>query len=91
MASSAKNNPNQMRHGKTAVASSALKLRKGTPRIVLPAKEVNDRAVRSLINDCLVPLLAQEFLRRRGSAEQSKTDPMSSDPTFAPLGKEDGC
>lgn len=90
MANCAKNNPNQMRRRKAAVAPSATKLRKGTPQIVLPVKEFNVEAVRSFMLDCLVPILAEEFLCHRDHPEQPQTEPISSNSTFAPLGKENG-
>ena len=90
MASCAKNNPNQMRLERAAVAPSPTKLRRGTPQIVLPVKETNVDAVRSFMFDCLVPILAQEFLRRRDYPKQSQAEPISSNRTIAPLGKEEG-
>jgi hypothetical protein len=44
---------------------SDTKLRKGAYRLALPAGEANPKAVRSFMRECLVPLLAEEFLRRR--------------------------
>lgn len=90
MVNCAKNNPNHTRQGNAAMAPSATKLRKGTPQIVLPVKETNVEAVRSFMLDCVVPILAQEFLRRRDYPKQSQAEPISSNRTIAPLGKEEG-
>jgi hypothetical protein len=62
--------------------------RRGNPRIVLPVKETNIVAVRNFMLECLVPILAEEFLRRRGDAEESRIKPETSNPTFQPVGKE---
>jgi hypothetical protein len=90
MTSCAKSNLNQMQLERATVAPSAIKLRKGTPQIVLPVKETNLDAVRSFMFDCLVPILAQEFLRRRDYPKQSQTEPISRNRTTTPFGKEDG-
>lgn len=90
MAIYAKNNPNHTPQGNAAMPPSATKLRKGTPQIVLPAQEINVGAVRSFMLDCLVPILAEEFLRRRDHPKRSQAEPISSNRTIAPLGKENG-
>jgi len=45
--------------------------RRGSPRIVLPASKPDMTAIRSFMRDCLIPILAQEFLRRRDAAEHT--------------------
>ena len=47
------------------MTKSSTKLRKGAYRLVLPVGEASPSAVRSFMLDCLVPLLAEEFLKRR--------------------------
>jgi hypothetical protein len=57
--------------------------RNDSPRIALPVQEMNVHAVRNFMLECLVPILAEEFLRRRDRA-----DPNSDDRTFRPVGRE---
>lgn len=90
MAICANNNLNHTRQGNAAMAPSATKLRKGTPQILLPVKETNVKAVRSFMLDCLVPILAEEFLRHRDNPKKSQTEPISGNRTISPFGKEDG-
>ena len=52
----------------TMTESSPNKLRKGAYRLVLPVGEPSPDAIRSFMLECLVPLLAEEFLRRRKNA-----------------------
>lgn len=66
------------------------KSRKGTYRLSRPVVEHHPEAVLSFMRDCLVPLLADEFLRRRESAALSAGTLEPDKPTFEPLGKEGG-
>jgi hypothetical protein len=57
--------------------SSTSKLRKSAYRLVLPKGESSPSAVRSFMLDCLVPLLAEEFLKWR---EQTTTMGIATKP-----------
>jgi len=59
----------------TSVAPALLpRHRKGAVTLELPVQEPNIAAIRAFMNECLVPLLAEEFLRRRQRGdEQSVT------------------
>ena len=66
------------------------KQRKNPTRIALPIKEANTEAVRSFMHDCLVPILAKEFLRLRDSAQHAPITVKANKRTSTPFGKEDG-
>jgi len=61
--------------------------RKGNPRIALPMKDANIDAVRSFMLECLVPLLAEEFLRYRSHAGISEIEPIGKNRLFDPLAR----
>ncbi len=67
------------------------KPRKGTPRVELPVREPNVDAVRAFMRECLIPLLAEEFLRRRQvGIEDAIPTVTPEDPTFEAFDKEGG-
>jgi hypothetical protein len=59
-------------------------------RIVLPVRQSANDAVHSFMLDCLVPLIAERFLRDRDVVDQNKIEAPACKSTFAPLGREDG-
>ena len=61
--------------------------RKNATRIALPIKEANTEAVRSFMLDCLVPILAKEFLRRRDTTEHASIAVNAQEPTTGPFGR----
>ena len=63
------------------------KQRKNATRIALPIKEANTEAVRSFMLDCLVPILAKEFLGRRDIAEHAPIEVNSQKPSTGPFGR----
>jgi hypothetical protein len=64
---------------------------KRTTRIVLPTQPTNTDAVRAFMRDCLVPILAKEFLRQRETAAHTEITVSDKNSSFQPLGKkEDG-
>ena len=63
---------------------------KRSPQIVLPTQPTNTEAVRAFMRDCLVPILAQEFLRRRDEAAQTANTVNGHQPISQSLGMEDG-
>lgn len=62
--------------------------RKRAPSFILPTRQTNAEAVRSFMIDCLVPILAKEFLRLRSSSEPVENQAGCQKPSFEPLGKE---
>jgi hypothetical protein len=62
--------------------------RKGSARIVLPVKDTNIEAVRTFMLGCLVPILAEEFLRHRTCSPGAQIDLTSRESTFQVIGKE---
>jgi hypothetical protein len=63
------------------------KQRKNATRIALPIKEANTEAVRLFMLDCLVPILAKEFLRRRDTTEHAPIAVNSQKPTTGSFGR----
>jgi hypothetical protein len=57
---------------------------------VLPVGDPDTPAVRTFLLECLVPLLAEELLKRRDVAFSPPSSTMPRKPTFGPLGKEGG-
>lgn len=66
-----------------------LKTRK-TTRVVLPVEPVTTETVRAFMRECMVPILAKEFLRLRDTAPIDPTEVKGEERTFRPVGKEDG-
>lgn len=66
------------------------KSRKGSYRLALPVGESDFEAVRSFMLDCLVPLLADEFLKRREVTATETITIESRKLTSEPLDKEGG-
>jgi hypothetical protein len=64
--------------------------RKGSHRLVLPVGDPDTSAVRAFMLECLVPLLAEEFLKRRAAALSPPLSTMPRKSTFEALGKEGG-
>jgi hypothetical protein len=50
----------------------------------------NTPAVRAFMLECLVPLLAEEFLKRRAAVLSPPLSTTSRKASFEPLGKEGG-
>ena len=48
---------------------TATKRRKEPLTLVLPTGQANKDAIRSFMTDCLVPVLAKEFIRQRGKEQ----------------------
>jgi hypothetical protein len=59
-------------------------------RLLLPVADHDMGAVRAFALECLVPLLAEEFLKRRDGAVSPPSSTMPRKPSFGPLGKEGG-
>ena len=68
---------------------STPKLRKGVHRLELPVGEPRPEVIRLFALECLVPLLAEEFLRTTGPA-RPKNSVTSGKRTAGVLGKETG-
>jgi hypothetical protein len=66
------------------------KSRKGSHRLVIPVGDPDTPAVHAFMIECLVPLLAEEFLKRRAAALSRPLTTMPAKPTFEPLDKEGG-
>jgi hypothetical protein len=59
-------------------------------RLELPVGEPDPEVLRTFMRECLVPLLADEFLSRRSGTEAPKSDPKFDKPTSQVVGREDG-
>jgi hypothetical protein len=46
------------------------KRKKRAATFVLPVVQADGEAIRSFMTDCLVPVLAKEFMRQRGKAQE---------------------
>jgi hypothetical protein len=66
---------------------SNTKLRKGACRLALPEGKPHPDAVRSFMLDCLVPLLADEFLKRREATVPPAIPVEPKKPTSKPHGR----
>jgi hypothetical protein len=73
-----------------AAKIAATTLRKGTPRIVLPATRTDNKSIRSFMREYLIPILAEEFLRRRIRTDQPPQDHAPDNPTSEPSGRKVG-
>jgi hypothetical protein len=69
---------------------SKVKPRKGSCRIVMPTGKPDAEALRSFMLDCVVPLLADEFLKRRSAVSPAAIQVIEDDPTSQLLGEEGG-
>jgi hypothetical protein len=58
------------RRGPQPFLPATSQARKGKVTLELPVREPNIEAIRAFMNDCLVPLLAEEFLRSRQIDEE---------------------
>jgi len=65
--------------------------RRGTSKIALPRGEPDVDAIRSFMIDCLVPVLAEEFLRQRETSTRLRAETTANNPTSALLGRKVGC
>jgi hypothetical protein len=65
--------------------------RKGTSKLALPRGESDVDAIRSFMVDCLVPILAAEFLRQRDDSTRLRVETMTKNPTSEHLGRKVGC
>lgn len=72
------------------LAQEKARPKNSAPRIVLPAQKTNVDAIRSFMHDCLVPILAKEFLRLRDSTQYAPSTVKANKRTSTPFGKEDG-
>jgi hypothetical protein len=73
------------------VKRSSGKPRKNTHRLEFPSGEPNLDAVRALVKECLVPMLAEEFLRcRRAAVKPAVSEVTLNDPTFKAFDREGG-
>ena len=72
------------------IAPQGTRSRKRSTKIVLPTQPTNTEAIRAFMLDCLVPILAQEFLRQRDAAAQVPITVNGQKPISQSLGKEDG-
>jgi hypothetical protein len=59
-------------------------------RLELPVGEPDPQVLRAFMRECLVPLLAEEFLNRRADAEARDSDANLDKPTIELYGREDG-
>lgn len=59
-------------------------------RLELPVADPNTEALGSFMRECLVPLLAKEFLARRVTTSPTPNRVKAHKSTFRPLGKEGG-
>jgi hypothetical protein len=59
-------------------------------RLELPGGDPEPEILRAFLRECLVPLLAEEFLSRRGTPGVRDSDSNSDKPTSEVLGREDG-
>jgi hypothetical protein len=59
-------------------------------RLKLPVGEPDPEGLRSFMRECLVPLLAEEFLSRRSGVETPNIYPNLDGPTSQLFGREDG-
>jgi hypothetical protein len=61
-------------------------------RLEVPVGEPDPEVLRVFMRECLVPLLAEEFLSRRSDAEakESNTNTNFDTPTSQVFGREDG-
>ena len=50
--------------------ATAKKGRKDPLRLDLPTGQADEEAIRSFMHDCLVPILAKEFMRKRGKVQE---------------------
>ena len=66
------------------------KSRKGSHRLVIPVGDPDTPAVHAFMIECLVPLLAEEFLKRRDATLSQAFSAPARKPTFRALGKEGG-
>jgi len=69
---------------------SKIKTRKGSYRIEMPTGEPDADALRSFMHDCIVPLLAQEFLKRRTAMSRAAIQVDDDEPTSQLQVKEGG-
>lgn len=74
---------------RVATASSRRKKKKA-PQFEFAAMSGSNEAVRAFMNNCLVTILTEEFLRRRKEAEAGLTEVTGRDRTTEPLGMEVG-
>jgi hypothetical protein len=66
------------------------KSRKSSRAVVLPVGDPDTPTVRAFMLECLVPLLAEEFLKRRDAALSQSFSAIPRKPSFGPLGEEGG-
>jgi hypothetical protein len=59
-------------------------------RMELPVGEPDPEILRVFMRECLVPLLAEEFLSRRSVAEAKESNTNFDTPTSQVFGREDG-
>lgn len=69
---------------------SKIKVRKGSYRIEMPTGKPDAEALRSFMLDCVVPLLAEEFLKRRTAMSPVAIQVNEDDPTSQLQGEEGG-
>ena len=74
----------------SGTAPNRTRVCKGSPQIVLPTQPTNTEAIRAFMAGCLVPILAQEFLRQRDEVAQASITVKGHKPISQPLGQEDG-
>ena len=81
----------QLPAGECVPVPTATTPRKGSPRIMLPVQETNIEAVRSFMRECLVPILAKEFLRQRSASSlERSSEAFASVSTSEATGRRDG-
>jgi hypothetical protein len=78
------NNSSTLAPGRTAKSG-----RRGH-RLELPVGEPDPEVLRKFMRECLVPLLAEEFLSRRSDAEAKESNTNFDQPTSEVFGREDG-
>jgi hypothetical protein len=66
------------------------KPRKGSYVLVMPTGEPDPEALRSFMFDCVVPLLAEAFLKRRADTAEAAIQVNSENQTSHSLDKEGG-
>ena len=59
-------------------------------RLELPVGEPHPEVLRTFMRECLLPLLAEEFLSRRSDAQAKESDANFDKPTSQVFGREDG-
>ncbi len=63
---------------------------KSLPKLSIEANQSSPEAVRIFLRDCLVPLLAKQFLVARNASVHFASKAETQDSTSGPLGREDG-